>query len=158
LCSRNFPLHPELGSFSGWRLLRPHTEVITMTRTGTLQPTSCGKRPNAVGQSVMTLPGKPTQDAVRLSGKGTDLWRWWQSHRSSLSAGKPRTWRRVIVQGAVMIWPTRGITLMIGRPAGTVQSVYKDSLGVKAGCGESRLSGLGGGFSKPLKGNFEYGD
>ena len=51
------PSYPGQNEYSGRRLLRPHIEVITMTGTGTRQPTCCGKRPKAVGQSVMTLPG-----------------------------------------------------------------------------------------------------
>jgi hypothetical protein len=38
------------------RLTRPHIELATVTRTGTRQPPSCGKKPKAVGQSVMPLP------------------------------------------------------------------------------------------------------
>ncbi len=64
-----------------------------MSRTGTRQPSRCGKGPKAVGESVMVLPGKPPGDAVRLVCKGPDLSLWWQSRHSSLSAGKPRTGR-----------------------------------------------------------------
>ena len=132
------------------RLTRPHIELVTVTRTGTRQPTSCGKKPNAVGQSVMLLPEKPTQDAVRLTHKGSDLLCWWQSRCSSLSAGKPRTWRRAVVQGAARIWPMGGITLNTpsSQPMQYV-NVSKDSLGGKAGCDESRPSGLGRGSTKP---------
>src|SRR5262245_13023305 len=38
-------------------LYRPHTDTVTVTRTGTRQPPSCGKGPTAVGESVMVLPG-----------------------------------------------------------------------------------------------------
>jgi hypothetical protein len=156
------PSLSENGHHSHMRLTQLHIESITVTGTGTRQPPSCGKKPNAVGQSVMTLPGKPTVDAARLTRKGSDLLCWWQSHCSSRSAIRSRTWRRVAVQGVVRI-ESRGRLVLLPlmanrRPAYTTLSVRKDSLGGKAGCGESRLSGLGRGFSKPLKGNFEYGD
>jgi len=98
----------------------------------------------------MTLPGKPTLDAARLTRKGSDLLCWWQSRCSSRSAGRPRTWRRAAVQGSARTRLMVGITLNI--PASQPMqyaSVSKDSLGGKAGCDESRLSGLGGGSPKP---------
>src|SRR5436309_13499374 len=54
-------------------LYQPHTDKAMVSRTGTRQPPSCGKGPNAVGESVMTLPGKPQRDAARLMGKCHDL-------------------------------------------------------------------------------------
>src|SRR4029453_16397046 len=35
------------------------------------RPSSCGKGPTAVGESVMGLPGSPRDPAVRLTGKGS---------------------------------------------------------------------------------------
>jgi hypothetical protein len=46
------------------RLTQLHIESSTVTRTGTRQPTRCGREPNAVGQSVMTLPGNPLLSAA----------------------------------------------------------------------------------------------
>jgi hypothetical protein len=140
-------------------LYPPHTDKVTVTGTGTLQPSSCGKGPKAAGQSVMMLPGNPDGDAARLMCKGHDLSVWGQSRCSSLRTGRPSTWRRAAVQGAVGIpWmrSSRLLPLMARTSIGPhrEKSVCKDSLGGKAGCGESRPSGLGGGFSKPLKGNF----
>lgn len=68
-------LSPDLKECQNFRrgLYRPHTGKATVTRTGTLPPTSCGKGPNAVGKSVMVLPGNPPRDAVRLTCKGRDL-------------------------------------------------------------------------------------
>src|SRR5687767_12156220 len=101
----------------------------------------------------MTLPGKPTGDAVRLTHKGGDLLCWWQSRCSSRSVGKPRTWRRAVVQGVVERGSERRLILLSlmtrRRPVHITISVSKDSLGGKAGCGESRLSGLGRGSMKP---------
>ena len=74
-------------------LYQPHTGKVTVPGTGTRQPSSCGKGPKAVGESVMTLPGKPQGDATWLECKGLDLSLWWQSRCSSLSTGKPCTWR-----------------------------------------------------------------
>ena len=91
-------------------LYQTHAGIATVSGTGTRQPSSCGKGPNAVGESVMTLPGKPQGDAARLVGKGHDLSLWWQSRHSSLSAGRPRTGRRVAGQGTVGIqrtWSSR---------------------------------------------------
>jgi hypothetical protein len=76
-------------------LYQPHTDKGTVTRTGTLPPPSCGKRPTIVGESVMVLPGNQHGTAVRLTHKGSDRSALGQSHCSSRSAGKPRTWRRV---------------------------------------------------------------
>jgi len=138
------------------RLYQPHTGKGTMPRTGILPPTSCGKGPTAVGESVMMLPGNPPRDAARLTCKGRDLSGWGQSRCSSLRTGRPSTWRRAAVQGAVGIrWvrSSRLLPLMARMSIGPHRdrSVCKDSLGGKAGCGESRLSGLEGGFSKSLK-------
>jgi len=44
-------------------LYQPHTDKVMMPRTGTRQPPSCGKGPNAVGESVMALPGNSYQSA-----------------------------------------------------------------------------------------------
>jgi len=41
---------------SNTRLTQLHIESIMVTRTGTRPPPSCGKKPKAVGQSVMSLP------------------------------------------------------------------------------------------------------
>src|SRR4051795_11509336 len=43
-------------------LYQPHTDKVTMPRTGNRQPPSCGKGPTAVGESVMMLPGIPQKD------------------------------------------------------------------------------------------------
>jgi len=96
-------------------------DKATVPGTGTHQPSSCGKGPNAVGESVMTLPGKPPRDAARLVCKGHDLSRWWQSRHSSRSAGRPRTGRRTAVQGTVGIqrlWSSRLLPLMASRFVG----------------------------------------
>jgi hypothetical protein len=53
-------------------LYPPHTGKATMPRTGTLPPSSCGKGPVAVGESVRVLPGSPVESAVRLRGKGSE--------------------------------------------------------------------------------------
>ena len=55
--------------------------------------------PLSYGESVMVLPGNPPRDAARLVRKGHDLSRWGQSRRSSRGAGRPRTGRKVAVQG-----------------------------------------------------------
>jgi len=155
-CTAKFP-PPDLLEYrpSKRGLYQPHTDKATVSGTGTLPPSSCGKGPNAVGESVMTLPGKPLRDAARLVCKGHDLSLWWQSRHSSRSAGRPRTGRRTAVQGTVEIrrlWNSRFLPLMANRLVGShgSRSVRKDSLGGKAGCGESRPSGLEGGFTKPL--------
>jgi hypothetical protein len=57
-------------------LYPPHTDKATVPRTGTRPPPSCGKGPNAVGESVMMLPGSPRQPAVRLTGKGSERKSW----------------------------------------------------------------------------------
>jgi len=104
------------------RLYQPHTDKATVSRTGIRQPSSCGKGPKAVGESVMALPGKPQGDAVRLECKGLDLSRWWQSRRSSLSAGRPRTGQRAAVQGTVGIQRLRNsrfLPLMVSRFVGS---------------------------------------
>jgi hypothetical protein len=44
--------------------LQPHIAADTMARTGTRQPPSCGKRPNAVGQSIMLLPENSLRFAI----------------------------------------------------------------------------------------------
>jgi hypothetical protein len=38
------------------RLVRPHIGLTTVAGTGTRQPSCCGRKPKAVGQSVMLLP------------------------------------------------------------------------------------------------------
>jgi hypothetical protein len=48
--------------------LRPHIAMDTVARTGTRQPLSCGKRPNAVGQSIMLLPWNPYSLPPSTSG------------------------------------------------------------------------------------------
>jgi hypothetical protein len=60
-------------------LFQPHTGKATVTGTGTRQPSSCGKRPKAVGESVMRLPGNFGSSAwqgvfplTRLTGKGCE--------------------------------------------------------------------------------------
>jgi hypothetical protein len=102
----------------------------------------------------MMLPGNPDGDAARLMCKGHDLSVWGQSRCSSLRTGRPSTWRRAAVQGAVGIpWmrSSRLLPLMARTSIGPhrEKSVCKDSLGGKAGCGESRPSGLEGGSRKP---------
>jgi len=134
-------------------LYRPHTGKATVTRTGTLPPSSCGKGPTAVGESVMMLPGNPPRDAARLTVKGRDLSGRGQSRYSSQRTGKPSTGQRAAVQGTVRMGLTWGsspsLEWQTARPATQERSVCKDSLGGKAGCGESRLSGLEGGSRKP---------
>src|SRR3989442_1012103 len=89
-------------------LYRPHTGKVTVTRTGTRQPSSCGKGPKAVGESVIVLPGIPRKGCLqRLRCKGSDLQCLVQSRRSSLSQGKPGTWRRAAVQGTTGIQSRR---------------------------------------------------
>jgi hypothetical protein len=53
-------------------LYTPHMSKVTVPRTGTLPPPSCGKGPNAAGERVMVLPGSLQHSAVRLTGKGRD--------------------------------------------------------------------------------------
>jgi hypothetical protein len=84
-------------------LYQPHTDIATMPGTGTSQPTSCGKGPTAVGESVMVLPGISHIDAIRLTGKGSDLCVWGRSRHSSRRQGKPATGRRTAVSGVVGI-------------------------------------------------------
>ena len=133
-------------------LYPPHTDKVTVTGTGTLQPSSCGKGPKAVGQSVMMLPGNPDGDAARLMCKGHDLSVWGQSRCSSPRTGRPSTGRRAAVPGTVGMGLTWRSSLRLewqtARPTAQERSVCKDSLGGKAGCGESRLSGLEGGLRK----------
>src|SRR3989442_9727937 len=114
-------------------LYQPHTGKVTVPGTGTRQPSSCGKGPKAVGESVMTLPGKPQGDATWLECKGLDLSLWWQSRCSSLSVGRPRTWRRAAGQGTVGIRQTgdsRSLPLMAKRVCRAThdRSVCKDRL------------------------------
>src|SRR5215831_12507723 len=40
------------------------------------RPSSCGKGPTAVGESVMGLPGSPRDPAARLTGKGSEREVW----------------------------------------------------------------------------------
>src|SRR5215813_1578022 len=54
----------------------PHTNKVTVTRTGTLPPPRCGKGPTAVGESIMGLPGSPQNPAARLTGKGSERELW----------------------------------------------------------------------------------
>ena len=88
-------------------LYRPHSGKATVTRTGTLPPSSCGKGPNAVGESVRGLPGMPSKGCPQgLMGKGHDLQCVVQSRRSSRSTGKLCTGRRAAVQGTAGIQRT----------------------------------------------------
>jgi hypothetical protein len=151
-------LSPELmdETHTNQGLYQPHTGKATMPRTGTRPPPSCGKGSTAVGERVMMLPGNPPRDAARLTCKGRDLSGWGQSRCSSLRTGKPSTWRRAAVQGVAGIESERrrsapAFNGTAQTPPRNGESVCKDSLGGKAGCGESRLSGLEGGFSKSLK-------
>jgi hypothetical protein len=132
-------------------LYQPHTGKATMPRTGTLPPTSCGKGPKAAGESVMVLPGIPSNGCPQgLRRKGSDLQCSVQSRRSSLSTGKPCTWRRAAVaglqgrteEGAVRLKDTSPLSFEFA-------TVHKDILRGKAGCLERGLSGLGGGSMKP---------
>ena len=128
------------------------SKVATVTRTGTRQPPSCGKRPNAVGEGVMALPGIQHGTAVKLTHKESERSVLGQSRRSSRSAGKPRTGRRAAVQGVVRLRSTGGIPLIYRlTETGQHKVSYKDSLGGKAGCGESRPSGLGRAEQKPTE-------
>jgi hypothetical protein len=88
-------------------LYQPHTDRATVTGTGTRQPSSCGKGPKAVGESVMVLPGIPSKGCLqRLTSKGSDRQCSVQSRRSSLRTGKPSTWQRAADQGTVEIQRT----------------------------------------------------
>jgi len=53
-------------------LHQPHTGAATVPGTGTLQPSSCGKGPTAVRESVRGLPGFLRPTPVRLTGKGSE--------------------------------------------------------------------------------------
>jgi hypothetical protein len=90
VCMAKF-LSPNLVVYRNARegLYRPHTGKVTVSRTGTLPPSSCGKGPTAVGESVMVLPGSPRNPATRLTRKGSDRESWktaarvlgaWESH------------------------------------------------------------------------------
>jgi hypothetical protein len=57
-------------------LSHPHSGKVTVPRTGTLPPSSYGKGPTAVGESVVVLPGSPRNPAVRLTRKGSDRGSW----------------------------------------------------------------------------------
>ena len=57
-------------------LYRPHTDKVTVTRTGTLPPLRCGKGPKAAGESIVVLPGSPRNPAARLTGKGSERESW----------------------------------------------------------------------------------
>jgi hypothetical protein len=134
-------------------LYPPHTGRVTVTGTGTLQPTSCGKGPTAVGKSVMVLPGNPQGAAARLTGKGSDRSRWGQSRCSSQGTGRPSTGRRAAVQGATgreseRRRSTPAFNGTAQTPPRRASSVCKDSLGGKAGCAETCPSGLEGGLRK----------
>ena len=81
-------------------LCPPHRDRVTVTGTGTRQPSSCGQGPKAVGESVMVLPGIPCNGCPQgLTGKGSERQCTVQSHRSSRRRGKPATGRRAAVQG-----------------------------------------------------------
>jgi hypothetical protein len=54
--SKTPPPPAEDSSHAEEGLTRLHIELATMSWTGTRQPTRCGRKPNAVGQSVVILP------------------------------------------------------------------------------------------------------
>ena len=88
------PLYVERDRTHIERLYRPHTDKATVSRTGTRPPPSYGKGPTGVGESVMTLPGIPSNGCPQgLAGKGSDRQCLVQSRHRSRSAGKPPTWR-----------------------------------------------------------------
>ena len=61
--SRPCSLHPGTDKPCGAGLSQPHTEGVVVTGTGTRQPTCCGRKPTAVGQSARTLPGNSWDSA-----------------------------------------------------------------------------------------------
>lgn len=62
----SFPLIKEENQNSNMGLARPHIELDTVIGTGTRPPTSCGKKPKAIGQSVMLLPENPLRSTIHV--------------------------------------------------------------------------------------------
>jgi hypothetical protein len=133
-------------------LCPPHMSRVTVTGTGTRQPSSCGKGPTAVGESVRVLPGIPHKGCPHgLAGKGSDHQCSVQSRRSSRRQGKPATGRRTAVQGSTGIPSRRNsrfLPLMVSRLIGLCReevsgrTALEGKPDVSKGCAMSRTAGI----------------
>jgi hypothetical protein len=60
------PLTNEEHQYSKVSPTRPHIKLDTVIGTGTRPPSSCGKKPKAIGQSVMLLPENPLRSTTHV--------------------------------------------------------------------------------------------